>query len=162
MSCLLVFWGTKWKPLSLALNHRHHANCTTNRQWKNVPWWEIVFLEYVEMEERRGQAHGNVHGCHLVLLHRRSNIAEETEQRLQHLSVFIWHQHDGCLDSLQPLVLRHIYTRGNSFVSFLLHRHSDRGWRSIPAPTNANYFWRFEILFSYSHIYVISVTTAQM
>lgn len=63
-------------------------------------WREIVFLEDVEMKKRGGQAHSNVHGCHLVLLYRGGDIAEETEERLQHLPILIRHQHDGRLHSL--------------------------------------------------------------
>lgn len=62
---------------------------TNTRQENKVPWREIVFLEYVEVKEGGGQAHSDVHGGHLVLFHGGSDIAEETEQRLQHLSVFI-------------------------------------------------------------------------
>ena len=61
------------------------------------------------MEEGGGQAHGDVHGGHLVLLHRGSDIAEEAEERLQHLAVLVRHQHDGRLNGLQPLVLGDIW-----------------------------------------------------
>lgn len=75
-----------------------------------VPRREIVFLEYVEMEKRGGQAHRDVHGRHLILLYGGRDVAEETQQGLQHLAIFIRHQHDGCLDSLQALLLRHVCT----------------------------------------------------
>lgn len=63
------------------------------------------------MKKRRGQAHSDVHGRHLVLLHGRGDVTEEAEQRLEHLPVFIRHQHDGRLDGLQPLVLWHVYKK---------------------------------------------------
>ena len=87
----------------------HGGNRKTDKR-KELPWWEVIFLEYVEVKKGGRQAHSDVHGCHLVLLHGGCDIAEETEQCLQHLPIFIWHQHDGCLDGLQPLVLRHICT----------------------------------------------------
>lgn len=65
------------------------VNCDSGHN--HTPRGEIVLLENVEVEEGRSQAHGYVHGCHLVFLHRGSDIAEETQQGLQHLSVFIRH-----------------------------------------------------------------------
>lgn len=71
-------------------------------------WGEIVFLEDVEVKKRGGEANGDVHRCHLILLHRGCDVAKEAEQCLQGLPIFIRHQHDSCLHSLQPLVLRYI------------------------------------------------------
>lgn len=63
------------------------VKCSTQK--KELLWREIVLLQNVEVEKGGGQAHSDVHGRHLILLHGGSDIAEETEQRLQHLPVFI-------------------------------------------------------------------------
>lgn len=62
------------------------------------------------MEERGRQAHGQVGGCHLVLLHSCRDVAQEVEERLQHLPVLVRQQHNGGLDGLEALVLGHICT----------------------------------------------------
>lgn len=80
------------------------------RKREKVPWREVVLFQYVEMKEGWSQTHSDVHGCHLVLLHRWSDITEETQQGLQDFSVFIRHQHDSRLHSLQPLILWYICT----------------------------------------------------
>lgn len=95
----------------LVLAGRRAENVTQRGQKSQLLWREVVLLEDVEMKKRRGQAHSDVHGRHLVLLHGRGDVTEEAEQRLEHLPVFIRHQHDGRLDGLQPLVLWHVYKK---------------------------------------------------
>lgn len=72
------------------------------------PGRQRLVLQYAEVEERRPQAHGQVHGCHLVLLHQGCDITQEVEQRLQHFPVLIRHQQNGGADGLQPLFLWNI------------------------------------------------------
>lgn len=90
---------------------RRAENVTRRGQKSQLLWREVVLLEDVEMKKRRGQAHSDVHGRHLVLLHGRGDVTEEAEQCLENLPVFIRHQHDGRLDGLQPLVLWHVYKK---------------------------------------------------
>lgn len=98
-------------PCTCASQHHACASCRARAQLAGpVPWRGILSLEGVEVEEGRRQAHGQVGGSHLVLLHSCCDIAQEVEERLQDLPVLVRQEHDGGLDRLEALVLGHICT----------------------------------------------------
>ena len=68
-------------------------------------------LQQVEVEERGGQAHGQVHGRHLVLFHQADHVVQEAQQRLQDVTALVRQQQGGRLRCLQPLLLGDIWGR---------------------------------------------------
>ena len=67
------------------------------------------------MKEGGGEAHGQIHGCHLILVHQGHYVMQEAQERLQGLPVLICQQQDGGLHGLQPLfsgdIWREVSTR---------------------------------------------------
>lgn len=56
------------------------------------------------MKEGGGQAHGQIHGRHLILVHQVYYVMQEAQESLQGLPVLVGQQQDGCLHGLQPLL----------------------------------------------------------
>lgn len=81
--------GTSWFGLLLLL--------------RNPPGGAFL-LQQIEMEQGRGQTHSQVHGCHLILFHQVDHVVQETQERLQDLSVLIGQEQNGSLHCLQPLL----------------------------------------------------------
>ena len=83
--------------------------CQTLGAFACSPRRQRLVLQYAEVEQRRPEANSQVHRRHLVLLHQGSDIAQEVEQRLQHLPILVGHQQNGRSDGLQPLLLWDIW-----------------------------------------------------